>query len=92
MERAVDRGLARRQLSVPKVLGVDETSFQKRHEYVTVVCDPVRAAVLFVSDGRSAESLSGFFDPLTASERARIEAVATGRTGGNGSTGRRTGT
>ena len=61
---------------MPKVLGVDETSFQKRHEYVTVVCDPVRAAVLFVSDGRSAESLSGFFDPLTASERARIEAVA----------------
>ena len=37
---------------------------------------PGRAAVLFVSDGRSAESLSGFFDPLTASERARIEAVA----------------
>ena len=26
--------------SVPKVVGVDETSFQKRHEYVTVVCDP----------------------------------------------------
>ena len=76
MERAVDRGLARRELSVPKVLGVDETSFQKRHEYVTVVCDPVRAAVLFVADGRSADSLSGFFDPLTPTERARIEAVA----------------
>ena len=76
MERAVDRGLARRKLSVPKVVGVDETSFQKRHEYVTVVCDPVRAVVLFVADGRSAESLSGFFDPLTAAERARIEAVA----------------
>ena len=76
MERAVDRGLARRKRSVPKVVGVDETSFQKRHEYVTVVCDPVRAVVLFVADGRSADSLSGFFDPLTTAERARIEAVA----------------
>ena len=81
MERAVDRGLARRELSVPKVLGVDETSFQKRHEYVTVVCDPVRAAVLFVADGRSADSLSGFFDPRTPMERARIEAVAMGMSG-----------
>ena len=76
MERAVDRGLARRELSVPKVVGVDETSFQKRHEYVTVVCDPERATVLFVADGRSAASLSGFFDGLTAAERAGINAVA----------------
>ncbi len=75
MERAVNRGLARRELSVPKVVGVDETSFQKRHEYVTVVCDPERATVLFVSDGRSAASLSGFFDGLTAEERAGIDAV-----------------
>ena len=76
MERAVARGLARRERSVPKVVGVDETSFQKRHEYVTVVCDPERATVLFVADGRSADSLSGFFDGLTAEERAGIDAVA----------------
>ncbi len=75
MERAVDRGLARRERSVPKVVGVDETAFQKRHEYVTVVCDPERATVLFVSDGRSADSLSGFFDGRTAEERAGIDAV-----------------
>lgn len=76
MERAVERGLARRQLSVPRVLGVDETSFQKRHEYVTVVCDPARPAVLFVADGRSADSLAGFFDQLPAEARAGIDAVA----------------
>ena len=74
MEHAVNRGLARRELSVPKVVGVDETSFRKRHESVTVVCDPERATVLFVSDGRSAASLSGFFDGLTAKERAGIDA------------------
>ena len=76
MERAVARGLARRERSIPAVVGVDETSFQKRHEYVTVVCEPERATVLFVADGRSADSLSGFFDGLTAEERAGIDAVA----------------
>ena len=36
MRRAVARGLERRQLEAPRHAGVDETSFQKRHEYVTV--------------------------------------------------------
>lgn len=30
--RAVARGLKRRKLDAPKRIGVDETSFQKRHE------------------------------------------------------------
>ncbi|HEV7669895.1 MAG TPA: helix-turn-helix domain-containing protein [Thermoanaerobaculia bacterium] len=41
-DRAVQRGLSRRALELPTQLGVDETSFQKRHEYVTVVCDRSR--------------------------------------------------
>src|SRR6266508_1595244 len=35
MGRAVERGLARRQLEPPRYVGVDETSFQRRREYVT---------------------------------------------------------
>jgi transposase len=38
-DRAVRRGLARRKLKAPQRIGVDETSFCKRHEYVTVVTD-----------------------------------------------------
>ena len=41
-QRAVRRGRARRQSerrALPKHLGVDETSFRKRHDYVTVVID-----------------------------------------------------
>ena len=38
-QRAVTRGLARRRLQPVARLGVDETSFQKRHEHVTVVVD-----------------------------------------------------
>lgn len=39
LRRAVRRGLARRKLTVPRRLGVDETSLEKRYEYVTVVAD-----------------------------------------------------
>ena len=39
MQRAVKRGLERREDLAPRRIGIDETSFQKRHEYVTVVID-----------------------------------------------------
>ena len=38
-ERAVRRGLSRRPVAAATAIGVDETSFQRRHEYVTVVND-----------------------------------------------------
>lgn len=47
MRRAVARG---RALAPPRRIGVDETSFQKRYEYVTVVCDLERDVVLHVAD------------------------------------------
>ncbi len=34
MQRAVQRGLERREVQVSERIGVDETSFQKRHEIV----------------------------------------------------------
>lgn len=48
--RAVRRGLARRALEPPRYLGVDETSFQKRHEYVSIVTDLEGSRVLYVAD------------------------------------------
>ena len=38
-QRAVRRGLVRRAAEPIVRVGVDETSFQRRHEYVTVVSD-----------------------------------------------------
>jgi transposase len=74
--RAVERGLARRKLKAPRKLGVDETSFQTRHEYVTVVCDLEQSRVLYVADHRKEESLAGFFDMLSPVERSAVQAVA----------------
>ena len=57
MQRAVQRGLERREVQAPQRIGVDETSFQKRHEYVTVIND-LDGHVLQVADGRGKESLT----------------------------------
>lgn len=76
MQRAVERGLARRGPEVVRELGVDEKSFQKGHEYVTVVCNLSTGHVLYVGDDRKQESLNAFYVGLTAEQRAAIEAVA----------------
>jgi transposase len=75
MGRAVDRGLRRRKLSPPRRIGVDETSYQKRHEYVTLVCDLVRDVVLYVADDRKETSLDGFYEGLAPEVRAELEVV-----------------
>ena len=77
--RAVARGLARRERQPVERLGVDETSFQKRHEYVTVVCDldaPKGSGVLFVADDRKESSLARFFDEIGQWGRHAVKQVA----------------
>jgi transposase len=78
MDRAVARGLARRTVELPEALAVDETSFQKRHEYVTIVHDPrgPKKRVLHVADGRGKEALKGFLSGFSAEERERVRVVA----------------
>ena len=75
MQRAVRRGLERRELQVLRHIGVDETSFQKRHEYVTVVSDR-DGGVVHVADGHRQEALDGFWKTLTPEQLEGIESVA----------------
>ncbi len=76
MGRAVRRGLARRQAMAATRLGVDETSFQKRHEYVTVVVDHETGCVLHVADDRTEQSLDAFYQTLSPKQLAAIDSVA----------------
>ena len=76
MQRAVARGLARRTTIPPEHLSVDETSFQRRHEYVTVVTEQSTGAVLYVADDRTCEALAGFFEDFSVEQRAGIESVS----------------
>jgi transposase len=74
MQRAVGRGLARRTVMQPEHIGVDETSFRKRHDYVTVVSDGSK--VLYVSDDRKRTSLAGFYEGLTEEQISAIKSVS----------------
>jgi transposase len=74
--RAVERGLARRRPIEVERIGVDETSFQKRHEYVTVVSNMDDGTVLHVADDRTAETLEAWYRGLGAERLARLRVVA----------------
>ncbi|MCA9299744.1 MAG: ISL3 family transposase [Phycisphaerales bacterium] len=74
--RAVRRGLARREKQFPVRLGIDETSYRKRHTYVTVVTDLDRSVVLDVIQERTRESLSSFYRGLDDEQRSSIRSVS----------------
>jgi transposase len=75
MQRAVERGLARRPAETTAVLGVDEKSFQGR-AFVTVVCDLDDGRVLHIADGRGSDALATCYAAMTAEQRQAVEAVA----------------
>ena len=76
MERAVKRGLTRREAEPIPHIGVDEKSFRKRHRYVTVVSDIDRGRVLYVAEDRKQKSLDGFWPTLSKKQLASIKGVA----------------
>jgi len=76
MDRAVRRGLRRREAELIPRIGVDEKSFRKGHSYVTVVTDLDRSRVLFVAEERKQNSLDGFWGTLSLEQLESIEAVA----------------
>ena len=76
MERAVKRGLERRQAEPVTQLGVDEKAFRKGHHYLTLVNDLARGRVLYVAQDRKQSSLDGFWATLTPEQIGAVEAVA----------------
>jgi transposase len=75
-ERAVRRGLARREKQRPRRIGVDETSFRKRFEYITLVNDLDRDRVLWIGDDRKKRTLAAFYTELGEEGCAGLESIA----------------
>jgi len=71
--RAVRRGLARREKQRPRNIGVDETSFRKRYEYITLVNDLDRDRVLWVGEDRKKQTLGAFYAELGEEGCARLD-------------------
>lgn len=76
MQRAVERGLSRREDSCVTRLGIDETAFRKRHDYVTIVSDQAAGTVLHVGSDRKKAGLKNWYDSLTKGQRETIESVS----------------
>lgn len=77
-ERAVGRGLKRRRQAPLKQVLVDEKAFRKGHDYLTLVAHVGNegAKVEHISEGRSTESLAGFWREQSPQRLAQVEAVA----------------
>ncbi|MGH8539956.1 MAG: ISL3 family transposase, partial [Stenotrophobium sp.] len=65
-----------RDITGVRVLGVDEVARAKGHDYVTVVYDLDRGTLLWVGDGKSADSLGVFLAELSQETADGIQAVA----------------
>lgn len=77
MERAVQRGLARKPAKVVPLVGVDEKSAGKgRQNYVTVISDLEGSTVEEVTSGRDSASLETYFKGLNEEQLAGLEAVS----------------
>lgn len=76
MERAVVRGMERKQARPARHIGVDEKAIAKGHKYMTLVCDLDHHTVDYVSKEREEAALQGYYRQLTPEQRDAIEAVA----------------
>jgi transposase len=56
-------------------IGVDELSYRRHHEYVTVIVDHMRGGVVWARPGKNAETLNAFFEELGPERCAQLEAV-----------------
>jgi len=76
MNKAVQRGLLRKEQCKLERIGIDEKAIAKGHKYMTLVCNLKTGAVEFVGYERKSETLDEFFTSLAPEQRQSIEAIA----------------
>ena len=76
MERAVERGLACRELDLLQYAGIDEKSFRSGHSYVSILTDLTGHRVLEVVEDRTEEATDKLWKSLTDKQKGQIKAVA----------------
>ena len=84
--RNYDKEVLKEDTPPPKLDGirallVDEKSIRKKHNYVTVVINADTGEVLYMAEGKKGATLDGFFEQLSDSQKASIQAVGMDRGG-----------
>lgn len=64
VSRIVAERLDPKRLDELYIIGVDELSFRRNHNYVTVIVDHLKRRVVWTSEGKNADTLRKFFDEL----------------------------
>lgn len=77
MDRAVERGLERRSEEPIEYVGIDEKSFGKGQDYISLMVDIDRSRVIEVAKDRSEESCDALWESLSQSQKTGVRAVAT---------------
>ena len=78
IERAVERGLARRKMEQTRYLGMDEKSFRRGQDYISTLVDlnAEGPRVLEVAQGRDTHAGKELLGSLPEPVREKVEAVA----------------
>jgi transposase len=76
MERAVERGLARREHKVPEYVGLDEKALARGQRYATISCDLSDGHVIEIAPERTMESVVRCFQAFSLDELTGVRAVA----------------
>jgi transposase len=76
MDNAVERGLERREVDEVRHVGIDEKSFGKGHNYISVMTDIDGSRVLEVSEGRDEAAADALWEALPEEQREQVDAVA----------------
>jgi len=73
MERAVQRGMARRSVEGLKAVGFDEKSFKRGQSFISHMCDLRQPRVLEVVEGRDQECARALWKSLPEEVSSRVE-------------------
>ena len=75
IERVVGRRRDPALLEGLEHVGIDELSYRRHHQYVTVVVDHVSQRVVWTEEGKNAATLGRFFDALGPERTASLKTV-----------------
>jgi transposase len=75
LQRVVARRQVGDELDGLTHIGVDELSYRRHHEYITIVVDHTRKRIVWAKRGKNAETLGAFFDELGPERCTKLQAV-----------------
>jgi transposase len=75
-QRVVDDGLEPARLDGLVEIGVDEVSWKRQHNYLTLVTDHRRGKIVWGTDGKDTAALDRFFAELGTQRASQLEAIS----------------